>query len=627
MAKAKKQQSIFDFQNTQELPCVDLCDDDSSILCPICSKNMAVWAMDDRIKHVEECLSLLSIRLETGDAPVEAPSFQEKVELVKVRKVETEPVVKKRKVELGAAQKERLKYINAAPKIKKEKPVTVESEEVPKELLPSSRKTPIPQLKILTFRPTKETEYEISVDAFCYKPHELIQQYFLSHFHSDHYGGITKRWCSERTIDSKIVYCSVVTARLLTIKFKVDPEFIFSLETNKRYKVWGYDCEIDGGFETDDKTPGLYVTSVDANHCPGAVIFLFESVSLAGESTYILHCGDFRVNRAMMEHPALKPFHVNGQLQLEKVYLDTTYMSPKYNFPKQEVVCACVADMFCQLSQEDKLFNTWFGTSLQSRITDFLSLATQKKKKFLILVGTYLIGKEKLAIAILRKLSNCPIYISNINSRGDKMEIVRAYSDTYLDLVITENELGDDGDAVVHLVPMKIVGTAQELSNYFNHNQYFKHFERCVGLRPTGWSFQDKNNDEPGAENGIPVEAQEVPLMATLNVLRSVPEYSYLDILRQNPSKASRKLDKGIYRIYSLPYSEHLSFRELSFFVVFLNIGRVIPTVNTENEWSSARMAEIIKQWETVRAVKQGSKFDLPQGVASVIQDLTLDNF
>lgn len=650
MAKPKKQQSLLDsmlhsrplgegFSLQRET--IDLTEDitqdtdqDESVVCPICLCNMAPWEMDMRIRHVEECLSVLSIReLESETLKIE----EKKSDMVEQVKAEKDNVpndartLKKRKVELGGPQKERLRYVNKEPPKKRDPPLkpTLDADQ-PKDLLVSSRKTPIPELKVLTFRPTSSTKYEISVDAFCYKPHELITQYFLSHFHSDHYGGITKRWCSERTVDSKIVYCTVITGRLLTIRFKVDPEFIFPLEINKRYKVHSYDDLIEnGGHESTEKEPGLYVTLIEANHCPGAAIFLFESVAISGESTYQLHCGDFRVNRAMIEHPDLLPFHVGAGLKLEKVYLDTTYMSPKYNFPKQEDVCGALADMFADLTSQDALFATWFGTSLQSRITDFLLAKKSKKKKFLILVGTYLIGKEKLAISILKRLNNCPIYVSNINSRGDKVDIVRAYKDAYLEQVLTENDLGDDSDccAVVHLVPMKIVGTAAEMSNYFNFNQYFHHYERCVGLRPTGWTFDGKNEDT-NAEDEVPeVETGDVPLVTTLNVLKNVPPYSYLEVLRQKPPKAAKKTDMATLRMYSLPYSEHLSFRELSYFVVFLNIGHVIPTVNTTDEWSRARMESIISQWESVRAIRQNAAHSLPQGVANMIKDLSLEDF
>lgn len=649
--KIKKQRNILDFSFLRPKPevCespIDLTSDlDPVIACPVCSLAMNQWDMDTRTRHVEDCLSVFAIKEESSESVRETTVELKLESLMQIIKSQESPATeqlqpkkgnRKRKAEVFGAQKEKTKYINSKntikrTRVKKDPDDTQEQTEEDQQLLPSSRKTEVIPLKILTFPVTSSTSYEVSVDAFCYKPHATISQYFLSHFHSDHYMGITKRWCRERTIKSKIIYCSTITSKLLTLRFNVDPQFIYELESNSRHCVHSYEGPLlEGGHLSDGTDPGLYVTSIDANHCPGAIIFLFESIDLEGKSTYMLHCGDFRINKAMMDHPALQPFHFGKDKVLDKVYLDTTYMSPKYNFPKQEIVCQAVADMFENLLTQDELFNTWFGSSLQTRITDFLSLSTRsKKKKFLVLVGTYLIGKERLAISILKRLNSCPIYISNINSRGDKEEIVRAFDDPYLNSVMTKDDIGDEStEVMVHLVPMKIVGTPQELSNYFNHNEYFRHFERCVGLRPTGWSFEGDSNNEPivNAEDEIPV-VDEVSLLSTMNVLRSHPEYSYMDILRQNRPKTDRKMDKSTFKIYLLPYSEHLSYRELSFFVVFLNITKVIPTVNTENAWSANRMEEIIQKWELVRTIKATRKSTLPDGLVSMIYDLSLEDF
>lgn len=674
MGRKQKQASIleFSFQKKQYGAHIDLTQDSvpsespklegvtEIIPCPICATSMTGWDMDFRIRHVEECLTMGSVEesvtvkqeVKTEIAPLmikeespfrlqnnlESKTDTPKAEEEKPALSRSSSLSRKRKPSLSVVQKDRLRYVNSKEEVPKRQKSASQIEEVPTELLPCSRKFPIPEVKILTFYPKPEQKYQISVDAFNFKPHETISQYFLSHFHSDHYGGITKRWPRERTLSSKIIYCSTITGKLLTIRFKIDPTFVFPMDKDIRYKVRSYENYEEEGSVSDLKSPGLYVTLIDANHCPGAVIFLFESIPHKGSSTYMLHCGDFRVSKNMVFHPALRPFQIEQEnpLKLEKVYLDTTYMSPKYNFPKQELVCTSVALMFADLIKDDKLFAEWFGNQLQSRITDFLFRGAQKKKKkFLILVGTYLIGKEKLAIEILKQLGKCPIFISNINSRGDKKEIIDAYGDAYLDEVTTDDDLGSHPNATIHLVPMKIVGQAQEMANYFNHNEYFKHFERCIGLRPTGWTFENTVTDENfvDAEDEIPmVEAQGVSLVSTVSVLSSNPAYSYKqDVLRQNPpdkvDSRSKKVDRTTCKIYSLPYSEHSSFRELSYFVVFFNIGEVIPTVNHENDWSLARMQKIIYQWEKIRDLKMSNRpiYELPQGMIASAKRLSLN--
>jgi DNA cross-link repair 1A protein len=84
-------------------------------------------------------------------------------------------------------------------------------------------------------------------------------------------------------------------------------------------------------------TGGVHVTLIEANHCPGSCLFLFEGPQTvdAGDSAYkshfvgssktfrYLHCGDFRASPQHTLHPAVKGKHI------DHVYLDTTYLDPK----------------------------------------------------------------------------------------------------------------------------------------------------------------------------------------------------------------------------------------------------------------------------------------------------------
>lgn len=672
---------------------------DCVILCPICGVDISCNLPNDRNRHVELCLDRDTNRNTHVESSLDHNMSRNR-DLKRNRHINDTNDVKDARVKIGKKpkllpiEKERLSYINkisckVADKSKDQiqlNLVAVKHEDsfqlnVAEGLKQGSnvdpslsllddpikpptsinsngfKRKPIPSLKILSFPIDSSTNYELSVDAFNYAPHPTINQYILTHFHGDHYGGISKKWAYERIFglgdcdysDSskyqKIIYCTKITGCLLTLRFKIDSRFIKKLDFDSRYLIKKFnpinlnnDELPDGGYKSDENIPGVYVTPINANHCPGAAIFLFESISLTGYNYYSLHCGDFRVNKDILTHPLLKRFSIEGgDTMLNNVYLDTTYLSPEYTFPKQELVCEAVAQMFDDLIGEENqqnLFSTWFGIVKQSRITDFitnLKAYKKKKKKFLILVGTYLIGKEKLAIAILKKL-NCPIYILNIKSRNDKVEIIKNYEDDFLNSAIIHDDIADNIDCscVIHLVPMNIVGTIKELSNYFNHNRYFESFERCVGLRPTGWSFANRwANYQPDFSN------DETSLKDLINILSTCQPYSYSnDILPQSPSfeVASRRKDKQeseLYRIYSLPYSEHSSYRELSYFGIFYKIHKIIPTVNFENEESRIKMAAAIRLWELFRKIKlkRQEANSISKDTCNSVMKISLNNF
>lgn len=78
----------------------------------------------------------------------------------------------------------------------------------------------------------------------------------------------------------------------------------------------------------------LTVTPLDANHCPGSVMLLFEST--VGT---ILHTGDFRFDPCMLDHPALKGKTV------DQLYLDNTFAHPRFDFPPRAVAANLIGDI------------------------------------------------------------------------------------------------------------------------------------------------------------------------------------------------------------------------------------------------------------------------------------------
>jgi hypothetical protein len=101
-------------------------------------------------------------------------------------------------------------------------------------------------------------------------------------------------------------------------------------------KKWVHPLPMDVATEIPG-TGGVRVTPIEANHCPGSALFLFEGrqTAHAGDSAFksphvgsnrtfrYLHCGDFRASPQHVLHPAVK------EKKIDTVYLDTTYLDPK----------------------------------------------------------------------------------------------------------------------------------------------------------------------------------------------------------------------------------------------------------------------------------------------------------
>lgn len=227
----------------------------------------------------------------------------------------------------------------------------------------------------------------ITVDAFRYGSIPGCQAYFLSHFHSDHYVGLTRKW------DHGPIWCSRATANLVRENLGVSPEWVRELPWEEWTEVVG----------------GVRVRGLDANHCPGSMLFLFEKDLLGEEKRMqrILHCGDFRASPEHLRHPLLMPGKdgVKGQ-RLDAVYLDTTYLNPKYAFPSQVSVIEACQELCVRLDSEGAGGQKGMGamrTTLESAMRGVFVQRNGENKKggkgnLLVVVGTYSIGKERVCL-------------------------------------------------------------------------------------------------------------------------------------------------------------------------------------------------------------------------------------
>lgn len=147
---------------------------------------------------------------------------------------------------------------------------------------------------------------------------------FLSHIHSDHLQGL-------ESLKAPFIYCSAATREILLRIEKYPHRMNFSkgiLESRKQhYKhlknlLRPIPLQTPTEIELTPQTK-IRVTLFDANHCPGAVMFLIE-----GDGKAILYTGDIRSEPWWVHHvarsPVLIPYTFGGH-RLNKIYLDTTF--------------------------------------------------------------------------------------------------------------------------------------------------------------------------------------------------------------------------------------------------------------------------------------------------------------
>ncbi|KAJ5999688.1 DNA repair metallo-beta-lactamase [Penicillium waksmanii] len=396
--------------------------------------------------------------------------------------------------------------------------------------------------------------FAITVDAFRYGAVEGCNAYFLSHFHSDHYIGLSKSWSHGP------IYCSRPTANLVRMKLRVDPKWVVDLD-----------------FETPTDVPdtgGVRVTMIHANHCPGSSLFLFEKSFGNGPNIRrerILHCGDFRASVDHIRHPLLRPDPINPvtgkprQQRLDKCYLDTTYLDPKYAFPSQESVITACSELCVRLNDEVGVGTDTSQVKVPGLMSKFLSSVTTSDRKqdqvstggrggrLLVVVGTYSIGKERICIGIAKALG------SKIFATPPKQAICACLEDPELSDLLTS----DPREAQVHMQTLFEL-KADTLADYLD--QLKPAFSRVVGFRPSGWTYR------PPA--GRVLTNPTVP-----TVLRGEQWRTPFTAQDLTPQRGD-------------------SFRELTMFCCALRIGKVIPTVNVGKEKDRDKMKTWIDRWE-----------------------------
>lgn len=421
--------------------------------------------------------------------------------------------------------------------------------------------------------------FSICVDAFRYNAIEGCKAYFLSHFHSDHYIGLTARWIHGP------IYCSKVTGSLVKKQLGTADKWVIELEFEKQYDIPG--------------TDGATVTMIPANHCPGSSLFLFEKPMGKDPNSQvkrILHCGDFRACPSHIAHPLLKPEvqdSLSGKVRQQKIdicYLDTTYLNPRYSFPPQLDVIQASADLCAGMSPDPDCEDDDWDISSKGIGTPAVSRYFHKeprkadagskkgpRQRLLVVCGTYSIGKERICIAIAKALN------SKIFASPAKIKICKQLGIPELTERLTTNPL----DAQVHMQMLMEI-RAETLQEYLNN--YKPHFSRIVGFRPSGWNFRPKDGKAVSANT----PPSTIPTQKILHGEGWRTRFGYKDFVAQRGSTKEAAC-------FGVPYSEHSSFRELAMFVMSLRIEKIVPTVNVGSEQSRVRMKAWTDRWMSER--------------------------
>eukprot|EP00117_Sycon_ciliatum_P050209 scpid46843/ scgid35468/ 5&apos; DNA cross-link repair 1B protein; SNM1 homolog B len=263
--------------------------------------------------------------------------------------------------------------------------------------------------------------------------------YFCSHAHTDHLIGLQPSW-------SHPLYCSEITARLLIHRYGFKKDILGILELN-----------------TPTLVANFTVTCLDANHCPGSVMFLFE-----GPFGTILHTGDFRYSPSF--HVPLHPV-LRGEKHVDMLYLDNSYCNPTCIFPTREKATDKILDIVRQADpRQQRVYIVTYNIGKES-LLEKIALAMRvpivvSKKRMEIL---QLLGVRD----VFTTEEESHIHSVTMSEAGNIIH--RLESDWYGDIVIRPTalltakrptDIGQGSNSKCHMVPYSDHSSFSELQQF-----------------------------------------------------------------------------------------------------------------------------------------------------------------
>lgn len=152
--------------------------------------------------------------------------------------------------------------------------------------------------------------------------------YFLSHCHTDHMQGLNYGFFKHLQQYNKYLYCSHISKLFLKAKNYYIESCVKDISLDRKVCI---------EYKNKDNSKNIFfVTCISAGHCPGSVMFLFETDKL------VLYTGDFRINPE--DYAKIVSLHSYDYIhrnvypkKLAKLYLDTTFLDKNFSsFPTRE---------------------------------------------------------------------------------------------------------------------------------------------------------------------------------------------------------------------------------------------------------------------------------------------------
>ncbi|CCG82132.1 Predicted protein [Taphrina deformans PYCC 5710] len=194
-----------------------------------------------------------------------------------------------------------------------------------------------------------------------------VLAYLLSHVHSDHLQGL-----ENKDFSGALIYCSQATKNLLLRiqERNVRVKYARS-EVDRKVLKYAHLVQRRGKQRDILRTIPLHrptkltvgrdqltVTLFDANHCPGATMFLIES-----STSRVLYTGDIRAEptflATFLSNPLMIPY-TSGQYMLDCIYLDTSARVGGQEYPPKFEGCRQLVRAIAQYPASTNFyFNAW----------------------------------------------------------------------------------------------------------------------------------------------------------------------------------------------------------------------------------------------------------------------------